>query len=60
MTHALYILRDDDFDAPIFASPPSDEIDEDVWQFIVDTVHDAVENEGQLRFAALLAKPVHR
>ena len=46
MTHSLYILRDDDFDAPIYADPAVDELDEDVWDFIVNTVHEAVENEG--------------
>ena len=46
MAHALYILRDDDFDVPIYASLPSDELDEEVWDSVVTAVHEAVENDG--------------
>ena len=46
MAHSLYILRDDDFDAPIYADPPVDELDEEVWDSIVHVVHEAVEHNG--------------
>ena len=46
MAHALYILRDDDFDAPIYADPPVDELDDEVWDAIVHVVHEAVEHNG--------------
>lgn len=46
MGHVLYILRDDDFDTPIFAGVPIDDLDEDVWDAVMEVVHDAVENEG--------------
>ena len=46
MDHILYILRDDDFDTPIFAGVPIDDLDEELWNAVMELVHDAVENEG--------------
>lgn len=46
MGHILYILRDDDFDTPIYAGIPIDDLDEDVWNSVMEVVHEAVENGG--------------
>jgi hypothetical protein len=47
MAHGMYILRDCEFEDPIFADPVVDEVDTDVWAAVVAAVHEALEHDGQ-------------
>ena len=46
MTHSLYILRDDEFDAPVYADQDSDSVDEEVWETITEVVNEALDHDG--------------
>ena len=46
MLMGVYIFVDDDFDAPVYAEPDPDEIDEGIWTQACERVNEALENEG--------------
>jgi hypothetical protein len=47
MSQGIWIFRDDEFDAPLYAEPSREDLDDDpLWQTICEAVLDAVDGEG--------------
>ena len=49
MLLGLYIIVDDEFDAPVYADRAADEQDETAWSLACECVNDALEGEGPAR-----------
>ena len=46
MAHSLFIIRDEEYNSPLYAEPPSDELDEDLWEALCVVIHEAFEGDG--------------
>jgi hypothetical protein len=46
MLLGLYIFRDDEYDDPLYAEPPSRELDESLWEALCEAANDAIEGEA--------------
>lgn len=47
MDYGIWIFRDDEFDAPLYAAPTREELeDEPLWQQVCENVLEAVDNDG--------------
>ena len=47
MDHGLWIFRDDEFDAPLYAEPERDELDDELlWETICEAVLEAFDGDG--------------
>lgn len=47
MLSGLYIFVDDDFDAPVYADPDADDLDETLWTAVCEAVNDALEGDHE-------------
>ena len=45
MLQALFIFVDEEFSSPIFAEPPEDNLEGEVWDTIYGAVHEALEGD---------------
>ena len=49
MLVGLYIVVDDEVDAPVYADPAPGELDDGVWEKVCELVHDAFDGETDAR-----------
>ncbi len=49
MLVGLYIVIDDDFQDPVYAEPPAEDLDEELWSALCEQIQEALEGEGPAR-----------